>query len=277
MRRVAIFTDVHGLIEPLEAILKDIKDRGIKEIYSLGDNIGTGPSPNLVIDMLKENNVVSVAGNQEYYITIGVSPFLNYFNKGKIDNRNWIYKELSKENLEYVNSLPSSIDLTIGSKKIALCHFANDTRIDYILHSTWTYQDEIKLGGKAYLQFNYTNSSEQKKDIIKNKDNKKAFYDGFRSSYKDPLFNGKSPFEYDYVFQGHVHFKSKVISPTTIFYTVGMAYYKNNMATYIILEENNNDILIKEVYVTFNREKLLDRVRKSDLPDKALINKFLRW
>ena len=65
MRRVAIFTDVHGLIEPLEAILKDIKDRGIKEIYSLGDNIGTGPSPNLVIDMLKENNVISVAGNQE--------------------------------------------------------------------------------------------------------------------------------------------------------------------------------------------------------------------
>lgn len=275
-REIAIFTDAHGLVEPLVSILNDIKKRGIKEIYSLGDNIGTGPCPNEVINLLKENNIKSVAGNAEYYITIGIAPFMNYFDKAKILNRNWTNSKISKENMEYIKKMPSTIEITLGNKKIALCHFANDTRIDYTLHGTWTYQDEMKYGKDAYLQFLYTNSLEQKKDILKNKDNPKPFYDGFRFSYHDPLFFGKSPFEYDYIFQGHVHFKSKVISPKTVFYTVGMCYYKENIATYIILKEKENDFSIEEVYVTFDREKMLETVKNSDMPDKKVINKFLK-
>ena len=39
-RKIAIFTDAHGLYEPTLAALQDMKARGITEIYSLGDNIG---------------------------------------------------------------------------------------------------------------------------------------------------------------------------------------------------------------------------------------------
>ena len=37
-RQIAIFADIHGLLEPAVAVLEDIKRRGITEIYSLGDN-----------------------------------------------------------------------------------------------------------------------------------------------------------------------------------------------------------------------------------------------
>ena len=53
-RQIAIFTDIHGLLYPTIAILQDIKRRGIKEIYSLGDNIGVGPNPSEVLDLLGE-------------------------------------------------------------------------------------------------------------------------------------------------------------------------------------------------------------------------------
>lgn len=276
MREIAIFTDVHGLVEPLKAILNDIKKRGIKEIYSLGDNIGAGPSVREILDLIKENNVISIAGNNEYYCTIGIAPFRNFFTSERIANQNWINSKLTEEDLHDLLKYPSSIDLTLGNKKIALCHFANDIRIDYTIHGTYTYQDEIKYGNKAYLQFLYTNSDEQKRDIIKNKDNSKEFYDGFRSSYHNPLFNGKNVLEYDYIFQGHVHFPSIVSSPTTIFYTVGMAYCKENIATYIILKEKEDGFDIEEVYVTFDRKKMLDCVKNSDMPDKSKINKYLR-
>ena len=49
-REIAIFTDAHGLLEPTSAALDDIDRRGIKEIYSLGDNIGVGPNPGEVLD-----------------------------------------------------------------------------------------------------------------------------------------------------------------------------------------------------------------------------------
>ena len=83
-RKVAIFTDVHGLLYPLKAVLNDIKERGIKEIYSLGDNIGVGPNPKEVLDLLFENNVKLINGNNEEYSILGIEPFSSYFDEMKI-------------------------------------------------------------------------------------------------------------------------------------------------------------------------------------------------
>ena len=276
-RKIAIFTDVHGLLEPFKAILDDIKKRDIKEVYSLGDNIGEGPNPNEVLDLIKKNNIKSVAGNAEYYAILGVEPFMSYFTNKKIANRDWTLSKLSKENINEIKKYPASYILNIGGKEVALCHFANDVRIDYILHSTWTYQDEMKYGNEAYLQYDYTNSEEQKKDILKNIKINKPFCKGFKSAYQDPLFNGRRVSEFYAIFQGHVHFKYIEKSPTTLFYTVGMAYKEKNIATYIIIKEKEEGFDIEEVFVTFDRDKLLNSVKDSDLPDKSLINKYLRY
>ena len=276
-RTIAIFTDVHSLIEPLEPIINDIKKRGIKEIYSLGDNICTGPNPREVMNILRDNNVKSVAGNAEYYILIGVEPFMEYFSPNKIASRDWTYSKLTKKDISDIKKYPPSMDLIIGGKKVGLCHFANDVRIDFSLRSTWTYQDNLKYNEEAYKQFLYTNSIEQKKDILKNMKKDKPFCKGFKSSYKDPLFNGKKITDYDYIFQGHVHFPSIEKTPKTIIYTVGMAYKEKNIATYLIIREKEIGFDIEEVYVTFDRESMLNRVKQSDIPDKYLINKYLRY
>ena len=94
-RQIAIFTDVHGLLEPLEAIIRDIKRRGIKEIYSLGDNIGVGPNPKEVLDLVEENHVLSINGNSEEYAVLGTDPFISYFTQRKQDNRDWTYAQLT--------------------------------------------------------------------------------------------------------------------------------------------------------------------------------------
>ena len=276
-REIALFTDVHGLLEPLTAILDDIKKRNIKEIYSLGDNIGVGPNPSEVMSLLRDNKVISIAGNAEYYATLDVHPFLSYFDNKKIASRNWTQERLTKKDLSDISKYPSSIMLTIGNKKVALCHFANDVRIDYVLHSTWTYQDEMKYGNKAYLQYEYTNSEEQKKDILKNIKSNKPFCKGFKSAYKDPLFNGKKVNEFDAIFQGHVHYKYIEKSPTTTFYTIGMAYKEKNIATYTIIKEKEIGFDVSEIFVNFNRDILLRKVKESDMPDKTLINKYLRF
>lgn len=44
-RKIGVFTDTHGLLEPTEAALKDMDMKEITEIYSLGDSIGFGPNP----------------------------------------------------------------------------------------------------------------------------------------------------------------------------------------------------------------------------------------
>ena len=56
-RCIGIITDVHSLLVPTIACLEDLKNKGITEIYSLGDNFGVGPSPKEVMDLLNKYNV----------------------------------------------------------------------------------------------------------------------------------------------------------------------------------------------------------------------------
>ncbi|MBN1393593.1 MAG: metallophosphoesterase [Pirellulales bacterium] len=46
----AIISDIHSNIEGLDAVLADISNQGITEVYCLGDLVGYGPNPLEVID-----------------------------------------------------------------------------------------------------------------------------------------------------------------------------------------------------------------------------------
>ena len=64
MVKRAIVSDIHGNLEALEAVLADIANHGITEIYSLGDVIGYGPNPRQCIDKVMEFDVC-ILGNHD--------------------------------------------------------------------------------------------------------------------------------------------------------------------------------------------------------------------
>ena len=45
LRRIALFSDVHGNLVALDAVLAEIDSSGIEECYCLGDLVGYGPDP----------------------------------------------------------------------------------------------------------------------------------------------------------------------------------------------------------------------------------------
>jgi predicted phosphodiesterase len=60
----ALISDVHSNLEGLEAVLADIKQQGITEIYCLGDIIGYGPNPRECIDLIMKCDVC-ILGNHD--------------------------------------------------------------------------------------------------------------------------------------------------------------------------------------------------------------------
>ena len=60
----AFISDIHGNLEALTAVLADIENNGIKEIYCLGDVIGYGPNPRECIDLIMQCKVV-LLGNHD--------------------------------------------------------------------------------------------------------------------------------------------------------------------------------------------------------------------
>ncbi len=282
-RKIGIFTDAHGLLEPTKAALEDMTKKGITEIYSLGDNIGVGPNPSEVMDLLEEYNVKSIAGNSEEYVTLGIEPFKSYFDTIKTKSQLWTASKLNEHQIATISLYPHFVELLIAGKKVSLCHFANDVRFDYNENSTWSYQDNIEYGEEAYKQFLYTNSTEQLKRmkmIIERYGKDSAVMRGYLSAMKDPLFAGKKVDFYDAVIQGHVHWKIYEPTNNTNFYSiraVGMAYGKDpiDSASYVILKENEaaNNYELEEVLVKYDREKMIDSILRSDSPDTT-IQKF---
>ncbi|MEM9943970.1 MAG: metallophosphoesterase family protein, partial [Planctomycetota bacterium] len=64
MSKRAILSDIHGNLEALKAVLADIEDQGISEIYCLGDIIGYGPNPRECIDVCRDFQM-TLLGNHD--------------------------------------------------------------------------------------------------------------------------------------------------------------------------------------------------------------------
>ena len=281
-RQIAIFTDSHGLLEPTVAILEDIRRRGITEIYSLGDAIGVGPNPSEVLDVLDEYGVQQINGNSEEYSAIGIEPFMGYFDSRKIKSQDWTYSQLRPDQIRELQQNEHSFDLRVGVKKIGLCHFANDVRIDFGANSTWSYQASINRGiGNPNEQFYYTNSPEQTAIIERFASRGKLEDAGFASARRDRLFDGKRVDFYDEIIQGHVHFKFLTEDAKTRIRTIrgaGIGYGINDpidFASYIIIREREVGYDVEEVLVAYDRSTMIRSIQRSDMPDKESITRFI--
>lgn len=281
-REIGVITDCHSMYEPTLAVLEDMRRRGITEIYSLGDNVGLGPNPVEVFDLLDEFGVKSVAGNAEYYNTIGVDAF-PYLSDARLDNQIWTEKKLGPERIKELRLYPASIDLTLGDKKIALCHFANDVRWDFRDRSVHSYPG---VHGSNTEQLRYTNSEEYLKKItnciVSNKGNV-SIVKGYMASRDEPIFGGKLVTDYDYVLQGHYHFELEDTLDNTEVYTlraVGMGYEghdaDNEACYYVLKERKDGDIDVDKRYVSFNRNALLSSIHTCDLPSKDRVLSYVK-
>ncbi len=60
----AVVSDIHGNYEALQAVLADIRSKGINTIYCLGDVVGYGPNPRECLDVAAKAEVC-ILGNHD--------------------------------------------------------------------------------------------------------------------------------------------------------------------------------------------------------------------
>lgn len=104
--RIAILSDIHGNLEALHAVLRDIDRSGVDRIVSLGDNVGYGPEPDDVVRTLQTLAVPSVMGNHELGL---VDPSSHpWFNKSALTSLLITRRLLSDPSLESIAGLPAT-------------------------------------------------------------------------------------------------------------------------------------------------------------------------
>ena len=106
--KYAVISDIHGNLEALNAVLKDIKKCRVDVIVCLGDIVGYYPDPRRCIELVKAHCAHCVAGNHDC-AAIGVTDTscFTYYAFAAIE---WTRQRLTDSDKEYLMTLPLTIE-----------------------------------------------------------------------------------------------------------------------------------------------------------------------
>ncbi len=102
--KYAIISDIHGNLEALQSVLKEIEGKEVDSILCLGDVIGYGPNPNECVELIKENADIVLAGNHDHAPLGKID--ISYFNPWARSAIEWTREQLTDESREFLLSLP---------------------------------------------------------------------------------------------------------------------------------------------------------------------------
>ena len=103
--RLAFFSDIHGNLPALEAIINDIKNEDIDYTVFMGDAIGLGPKPFECLKLLLDSNIYFNYGNHEQYALEGIENFkLERMEKEILPHYLWV-REQVKDIIEELMSM----------------------------------------------------------------------------------------------------------------------------------------------------------------------------
>lgn len=129
--KIAIISDIHSNLYALEAVIQDIKHRGVDDIYCLGDIVGYGAHPNTCLNIVKRRCSKIVKGNHEDAVcNIQREMELSRFaREGVVFSR----KNMESNQIDFLSKLPYMIILE--DLDMILCHGS------YTEPQAWNYID----------------------------------------------------------------------------------------------------------------------------------------
>ena len=127
MRRFALYSDIHGNIAALDAVLADIGDTGITERYCLGDLVGYGPEPAAVIARVRETGDPVIRGNYDDGVGKRLGQCGCYYGtpEAKADGaESYAFTDdaLSGDDHAYLASLRDDVRFEAEGVRVLLCH-----------------------------------------------------------------------------------------------------------------------------------------------------------
>jgi diadenosine tetraphosphatase ApaH/serine/threonine PP2A family protein phosphatase len=100
---VAVLSDIHGNRHAFEAVLEDVRSRGIAELWCLGDIVGYGADPAACVALAREHADLCLAGNHDLAVTGELS--LDEFSRGAALAARWTQEVLGEEELGFLRGL----------------------------------------------------------------------------------------------------------------------------------------------------------------------------
>ncbi|MGD8762277.1 MAG: metallophosphoesterase family protein [Desulfobacteraceae bacterium] len=234
--RLAVISDIHGNMDAFERVLADITRSDVNDIINLGDNIGYGPEPDLVVKSVQAHNIPSVVGNHEL---AAVEPrYLDLFNPVARESLEKNIKLLSNQSIRYISKQKTHL-VSFG------CRFVHGFPPD------------------SALIYMFQVSDHRKKQIFDKLDERICFighthilemigYDGNTVKHH-PLKKGIQRLSENHKYILNIG-------------SVGQPRDGDNRAKYVIWDSSHDTIEVK--YITYDIGATVEKIRAAGLPDE---------
>lgn len=156
MKKIAIFSDIHGNYQALQSILNDIKNKYYDEIIYLGDALSLGPQSKECLELFKNSNIRFLLGNHELYFLKGNEIDDGITSKLKIEHIDWVRSLFDKSDEEYLKKCDLTYEIkTLNGKKILFEHFLIKDISELYPYEDNTLETDLSLWYKYKNEYEY--------------------------------------------------------------------------------------------------------------------------
>jgi putative phosphoesterase len=127
MTEIAVITDIHANLPALEAVLAQIEELGIEQVYCGGDLVGYGPHPNEVCRLIEECLIPTIYGNYDYAIArdledCGCAYRDQHDRELGQKSVDWTLARTDQRSKDFMRRLPFDLRLELAGKRVRLVH-----------------------------------------------------------------------------------------------------------------------------------------------------------
>lgn len=235
--KIAFISDIHGNAVALEAVLDDIKSKGVDKIIVLGDISFRGPQPKRALELVRELDTDVIKGNADEWLVRGIS-------RGEVPDarlekmkaeQEWASARLSTDDIDYLKDLPEDIT----------CKLTDDFKI-HAFHAT---PDSLFEPVKP----------DDGDDILESKLIKDTSADIFL---------------YGHIHLPYVRFiNGKCIANLG---SVGLPFDGNTAASYLIVEGENERFSVQTQRVPYDVQKVIQQLNEVDYPNLDIVTQMIK-
>ncbi len=226
--RLAVFSDIHGNIQGLRAVLADIEARGVDLVWCGGDLVGYGANPGDVVDLIQAKGIPTIMGNYDDGIGyFRIACGCDYPNDAAMERGQrsiaWTKANTTEAKKSYLRNLPYRLQREIEGHQVALVHGSPDRLNEYLFEDV---ADEI-------------------------------FAQHLETTRADVLIFGHTHKPFHKVLDG----KHLVNSGSA-----GKPKHGNPNATYVIVEATSGGVSVQIIEVPYDYEGAARAIEATDLP-----------
>ncbi|MGE5591909.1 MAG: metallophosphoesterase family protein [Bacillota bacterium] len=161
--KLAVFSDIHGNLQGLQAVLQDIQARQADVVWCGGDLVGYGANPGEVIETIQRMGIPTVMGNYDdgvgyYRIACGCDyPSEEAMQRG-LRSIAWTKEHTTEAHKAYLRSLPHRMEREFEGSRVVLVH-ASPARLNEYLYedvADSVFQEHLASTAADVLIFGHT-------------------------------------------------------------------------------------------------------------------------